>query len=869
MSVSRDPRPSGEPLFRLAQARAALVWERLWGGAWAAVAVTGAFLTLALANLLPILPGWLHALVLALFLVALMAALVRGLGGFRLPRREEARRRLERDSGLPHRPLQTLGDRVSGDGLAAALWALHQERVRRSVRTLRVRLPHPNLAARDPFALRVLVGLVLLVTAAATEGDWLPRLDAALSPRLSGSVVAAPATLDLWLTPPEYTGLPPIFLKSASAPAAVATAEPGGSVAVPKDSQVLARVTGGSVTPELAVNDVRMPFESADGISFHIQAAVTAGRSIAVLQGGHVLGSWTIAIVPDQPPAIAAVTPPAAAERGALRIEYAARDDYGLAAVSGSLRLAAPGGQDAEEGIDRAPVDLPLGLPGVRPKEAHAVSFHDLTGHPWAGLPATLRLTATDGAGQTGSSEDMPLVLPERSFTHPVAQAIVAERKKLTLRPRGARTGVAQALSELSARPGTFGGDLVVFLALRAAVARLLLNDAPDTVASVQELLWETALRIEDGGLSLAERDLRNAEQRLSEAMERNAPDQELRQLMDELQAALDRFLDAMDEQLRQAMERGEQIPQIPPELAQRMEMVDRNDLQKMLDQMRAMSETGAREAARQMLSQLQQMLENLRNGATAQRQQNQQNQAMELMRRLQALAQQQQQLLDDTFRQTQEQMNQQGMPGGQQQGQQSPRGRQQQGQQQGQGQQGQRQSAQQANREQAERQEALRRELGEVMRQMGEMGGDIPRGLGRAERAMRDAARALQQGQPGAAVPPQTQAMDELQQGLQNLAQQMAQQMMGMGMMPMPGPGMQPGTLPGQPDPRAVSRNRDPLGRRPPGFGQVDGNDVKIPEEADLQRAREILDELRRRSGEQERPKQEREYIDRLLRQF
>ncbi|MBK3737525.1 DUF4175 family protein, partial [Azospirillum brasilense] len=38
----------------------------------------------------------------------------------------------------------------------------------------------------------------------------------------------------------------------------------------------------------------------------------------------------------------------------------------------------------------------------------------------------------------------------------------------------------------------------------------------------------------------------------------------------------------------------------------------------------------------------------------------------------------------------------------------------------------------------------------------------------------------ALQQGQPGSAVPPQTQAMDELQQGMQAMAEQMMQQMMG-----------------------------------------------------------------------------------------
>lgn len=850
------PDTPAEPRFRLWQARMALLWERLWPALWAPAAIAGAFLALALFNALPALPGWLHALVLVLFAAAFGWTLYRGLRGFAAPDETAARRRLERDSGLPHRPLHVLRDSVAGgDALAAALWRLHQERMRETVRRLRVALPHPNVAARDPWALRMLVTLVLFVAVVGSWGDWRPRLAAAFAPHVDGPGATAAATLDLWLTPPEYTGLAPIFLKAGgSAPGAGAsqarTAAADQPVAVPRGSLVLGRVTGGGSAPKLELGNEAVPFETVDSTTFQIQRPLESGNRITVIQGGGTLGSWPITVVPDRPPGVAFASPPAKSERGALRIEYTAHDDYGLVSVTGAVRLDEA---HADAAFDRTPVELPLALPGVRPKEARNASFNDLTAHPWAGIPVTLRLTATDGAGQTGSTEDFAMVLPERVFNHPVARAIVEERKKLTLRPRETRMDVARALAEISARPGQYHGDIVVFLALRTAVGRLLLDESDAAVGELQKLLWETALRIEDGGLSLAERDLRDAERRLAEALDRNAPDDELKQLMDELQQALDRFMDAMEQQLREAMERGETLPQIPPEMADRM--MDRNDLQQMLDQMRQMAETGARDAARQMLSQLQQMLENLRAGAMAQQQQQGQNQAWEMMRELQDLAQRQQQLLDQSFRQQQEQQMGQGMqqqPGGQ-----NPRQRQQ-----GRGQQGQQGQGQQGSpmmQQQAEQQEALRRQLGEIMRRMGDMMGDIPRPLGRAERAMRDAGQALQQGQPGAAVPPQTQAMDELQQGLQSYAEQLMQQMMG----------MQPGTNPEGREPGRVSRGRDPLGRRPPGMGNVDGNDVKIPEQSDLQRAREILDELRRRSGQFERPVPEREYIDRLLKQF
>jgi hypothetical protein len=144
-------------------------------------------------------------------------------------------------------------------------------------------------------------------------------------------------------------------------------------------------------------------------------------------------------------------------------------------------------------------------------------------------------------------------------------------------------------------------------------------------------------------------------------------------------------------------------------------------------------------------------------------------------------------------------------------------------------------------------------------MRQMGEGQGDIPQPFGRAERAMRDAVDALNRGAPGQAVGPQTEALDQLQQAARSMAEQMNQ--MGQG--------------PGDPDsgdpngmrPRR-NADRDPLGRERSSNGTAEG-DVAIPGPADIQKSREILDELRRRSGERARPEIERDYIDRLLKRF
>ena len=143
------------------------------------------------------------------------------------------------------------------------------------------------------------------------------------------------------------------------------------------------------------------------------------------------------------------------------------------------------------------------------------------------------------------------------------------------------------------------------------------------------------------------------------------------------------------------------------------------------------------------------------------------------------------------------------------------------------------------------------------MMRRLGDALGEIPRPLGRAEQSMRDARDALEGDRPGDAVPPQTRAMDQLQQGMQSMVDQFMEQM---GQAAERNSG-QLGVRPGN--------GQDPLGRRQGSSGLEALEGVEIPDRMELRRSREILDELRRRSGDRQRPALELDYIDRLLHQF
>ena len=779
----------------------------------------GLFASVVLLDILPLLPGWLHFVLLGGFVAAFGATSALFVRRVAMPRRAEVRHRLESDSGLQHRPLSSLEEKLvtpADDPESMALWEAHQARLKDQVKQLRVKLPHPGLAAADPLALRAAVILTLVVGVSVGYHDWPARLASALSPQFGEAAAHPPASLDLWINPPAYTALPPLFLERVAEAADGVVAAPE-TVMVPAGSTLLAQVSGGGGVPVLRIDEEDQSFEPVGEGSYRITTELTAGTRVAVLQDDEELSTWPLELVPDAPPDVELTSAPAPTRRGVLRLDYEASDDYGVVSINAIIERI---DQPDQEGFE-----FELLLPGGDRREVSHSSYHDLTAHPWAGLHVDLRLTAEDAIGQRDLSYPVRLVLPERIFNHPVARALVELRKQLSIDP-DARLPVIRKLAEIYSRPQHFYNDLTVALAIRLAERRLIYDPGEDAVGEVQELLWDTALHIEEGEFAIAERDLREIQEALMRALENNASDEEIARLMEQLQQALDRYLEALAEQLMEQLAEGSEMQPMPPNA----EILGGDDLRDMIDRARELAQSGARDAARELLSQLREMLENMQAGLMSQQFADNERGAWQMMEQLDSMMRRQQELLDRSY-----QRSQQGEP-----------------------QSGEELSERlQENLSDAGQQENLRRELGRMMRELADMLNGMPRPLGRAEQAMRDARDALEQGQPGQAVDPQTRAVDQLQQGMQSMAEQIIEQM---GQSAQRGSG-QTGVQPGQ--------GRDPLGRR---WG--DGNreaieGVQIPDQMDLQRAREILRELRNRRGDRTRSLDELQYIDRLLRRF
>ncbi len=842
LNEQRNSQPG--PPFRLLQAlrraRWAIFWERLWPALATVATFVGLFLAMSWAGLWLQLPPLGRPIGLLIFGVLALFALW-PLFLIRIPTEAEGLRRLDRGSGIAHRPATAIADEIAGSGadpLAQALWRAHVERMSVAARSLKAGLPSPRLSIRDPIALRALVMLLAIVTYVSAGGDQYKRLAAAFDWR--GVMGPANFRVDAWVAPPVYTGRAPVMLPGLR-PGETTHASP--AVPVPAGSTLIVRGSGGLSMEiartggvEVAPAEIKGKESKAASGAQELHFTIKADGAATLRAAGYNL-TWNFTATPDRAPQIALAKDPEAQARGSLLLAYKMDDDYGVVEAHAAFDR-----KDSATGAKPlfGPPEMTLVLPQARTRAGAAQTIKDLSEHPWAGTDVTITLIARDEAGNEGKSAPHEFTLPQRLFVKPVARALVEQRRVLALDAL-AKPLVMTALEALTIAPERFEPDTKIYLGLRSLFYDLNYAKTDDALRDVAARMWAMAVNIEDGNVSDSEQALRQAQEALRQALERGAPEEEIKKLMDQLRAALDRFMQALAEEMRKNPQ------QLARPLDRNARTLTPQDLKSMLDRMEQMARSGNKDAARRMLDELQQMLENLQTARPGQQMDGgDDNDMMSSLDELQDMIRKQQQLRDRTFKQGQDQR------GSRQRGQRND-------------QMGNLQQDQQGLRDRLKKLlDAMKQrgmgqgEDGDPQQGEGQGQGEGDQQLGDADGAMGEAQSQLGDGDSEGAVGSQGRALDAMRKGAQNLAQQMQQQGNG------PGPNGQPGR--GQ---QRAQQNTDPLGRPLRGRDYGDDVTVKVPGEIDVQRARKILEELRKRFGESYRPQLELDYIERLLKDF
>ncbi len=739
--------------------------------------------------------------------VGLVWFLVSGFRRFRLPTSGAALARL--DAGLENSPISALRDQpalISNDPVTKALWQEHIDQMTAAAMQARTRLPKPELARRDPTGLRLMAIIVAIVAVSFAPK---PDLDTIITAATGETITqAGPGfAVEAWATPPAYTGKPALYLTEISQ---------NTEIKLPVGSEIALRFYGDAdfaLTEAVSGATTVLPEKSEDMPVRDVQFSALENGRISLTNGNDILGQWQVVIIPDLPPTLLVPDGVGKTGKGLMELEYLAQDDYGIDSARLVIRPDLSR-VDRWYGLLPDPVvpdaiirDLPMPFSNDRTKVKDTYT-EDFSKNLWAHLPVDMVLEVTDGAGQTATVVLDPQNLPARSFFDPLAAGIAESRRDLLWSSEN-DLRVSQVLRAMTHKPdaGMFASSSG-YLLTRSTIRRMgyQMQDGFDDVERAE--ITELLWLV---ATLIEDGDLSGAEARLRRAQERLAQGLENGATDEEMAELMDELREATDEYLQQlAQEAG---PPEAPQPGQETRTMTMDQLQEMLDRLQELAENGQTEEARQMLEQLREFMENMQ----VTNQQAQPGQGGQEQQNLQDSLEQQQQLSDEAFQQLQEQLDQ-----------------------------GQDQDGEGL----AERQEALRQFLDDMRGQTNS--DEANKAIDEAERNMGEARDRLEEGDFSGALDEQAEVMENLRQGLRDLQNREQADQSGQ-------------------DGQQSSDNdqRDPLGRPVGSQGRIDNGDTEVPDQNAIDRARELMEEIRRRSGDAERSVEELDYLRRLLERF
>ena len=701
-------------------------------------------------------------------------------------------------------PLTALEDSPANINYNKQIWYLHKSSIRANLRNINFILPNISFTKYDPLYIRYLLFLFLSLAI-----FWSYKTNKMHENILGWTNFSTYINQDnyfdlkVWYKPPEYTKLEEKLIPIVKKNENIRVQE-----IVPIKSELKVFIKSNKKNFSVMEGNKTLEVKKNGKNNYELGLLLDKDKNVIINHENKEHVVFDLSVVKDERPKIEVLSAPNVVNESSLSFVSKTTDDYGIKKIILNINRPLPFKHFEEEHLS-----FNLYLNEVMQQNTKLVEsyfYKYLADIIWAGSDTYIEIIALDFINQSTKFSDR-IKIPKKIFNNKTANAILKIREKLAKNKITKNAG-----KEYFAQLFNSNKYLLKDNNIRVIYKKTLnlFNDTKIIKFSVKnELfnnLYSLAKIIDEGSFYQAKKNLEQVEQSLFDTVKQNDAEKvstNVKKLKEKIESLLDLENDQDNNNLKNF--NSENIKDEIEELAKQIE-----DLLK----------TGTKEGVDEKMQKLKQLSESIKNPKNNKELEDKQMKKQEFINKLSELLNEQEKIMEETFNRAAErgkfEQSSEGSGG------KSPK----------------------------EKQEELRNTLGNVIREIGASENEIPQDLGKADRAMRQASRDLENGRPDEASNAQGRAVEMIQRSINKIN---SKEFMSK-------------------SPEFADKGKENKNNKEKEYladnqnieyqGTSAGGTIELSSNKNIKNASKIADELYNRFNEEDRSLKDKEYIKNLL---
>ena len=701
-------------------------------------------------------------------------------------------------------PLTALEDSPANINYNKQIWYLHKSSVRANLRNINFILPNLSFTKYDPLYIRYLLFLFLSLAI-----FWSYKTNKMHENILGWTNFSTYINQDnyfdlkVWYKPPEYTKLEEKLLPIVKKNETIRVQE-----IVPIKSELKVFIKSNKKNFSVVEGNKTLEVKKNAKNNYELSLLLDKDKNVIINHENKENVVFDLSVVKDERPKIEVLSAPNVVNESSLSFVSKTTDDYGIKKIILNINRPLSFKHFEEEHLS-----FNLYLNEVMQQNTKLVEsyfYKYLADIIWAGSDTYIEIIALDFINQSTKFSDR-IKIPKKIFNNKTANAILKIREKLA-KNKITKSAGKEDFTQLFNTNKYLLKDNNIRVIYKETLN--LFNDTEIIKFSLKnELfnnLYSLAKVIDDGSFYQAKKNLEQVEQSLFDTVKQNDAEKvstNVKKLKEKIESLLDLENNLDKNNLKNL--NSENIKDEIEELAKQIE-----DLLK----------TGTKEGVDEKMQKLKQLSESIKNPNNNKELIDKQIKKQEFINKLSELLNEQEKVMEETFNRAAErgkfEQSSEGSGG------KSPK----------------------------EKQEELRNTLGNVIREIGASENEIPQDLGRADRAMRQASRDLENGRPDEASNAQGRAVEMIQRSINKINSKEF---------------MSKST-------EFADKGKENINNKEKEFladnqnieyqGTSAGGTIELSSKKNIKNASKIADELYNRFNEEDRSLKDKEYIKNLL---